>query len=370
MYLYEASQNIIENKRSISSFLIFLVISFCGIAVTDSLIYSTSKKAEQELNLNGHNVITVDFESKVPEKKINILFQNANYKIVKTKRMFFSVGESPYRDDVKMVSGTELAALNIRRIKLNHSFDNNVILYSSDQKHGKSSQIFLNGIPFKVTGKIEKKKTEFLDSLGLSTFNENINYIIPLETMFRLTLDDSIDSIAIIKNTNITNGDLELIKLMLLDGDIKRFSIRSPLDAKMAVDRVLDRFSILTNSIYILLTIMMIIIIIMICRKTFQSRSTEFALKIIHGINKKAITQTVIIELVIVTFIGLVFAVIVTIIMTYLLSILIGISLLFRPVMILLSFILVIIAAYFSGLHVGNSFFKQNPVDLVKNRCI
>ncbi|MCG9430033.1 hypothetical protein LCT58_23305, partial [Escherichia coli] len=96
MYLTEAILNIIENKRNIIVFLVFLVISFSGIAVTDSLIYSTSKKAEEELSLNGHNVITVEFEEVVSDKKINMIFKDANYDLVKTKKMIFSVGESPY----------------------------------------------------------------------------------------------------------------------------------------------------------------------------------------------------------------------------------------------------------------------------------
>ncbi|EFC1481193.1 hypothetical protein F2I39_25360 [Escherichia coli] len=370
MYLTEAILNIIENKRNIIVFLVFLVISFSGIAVTDSLIYSTSKKAEQELSLNGHNVITVEFEEMVSDKKINMIFKDANYDLVKTKKMIFSVGESPYNDDIKMVTGTEKNKLNTRKINITQPFEKNVILYSESKNQKKPEILFLNGLPFQPIGKIEKRKTEFLDSLGLSSFGDNINYIIPLETMFRLTLDDSINTIDLLKKNEITSGDIEYIKNLLLNGNIRKFSIHSPLDAKLAVDRVLDRFSLLTNSIYILLTMIMLIIIIMVCKKTFQSRSTEFALKIIHGIDKTVITRTVIIELIIITFIGLSTAVLVTIMMTYVLSLFLGIVLLFRPVMILLTFILVISASYVSGLHSGNYFFKQNPVELIKNRKI
>lgn len=367
MYLTEAIINIIENKRNIIVFLVFLIISFSGIAVTDSLIYSTSKKAEQELSLNGHNVITIEFEDKVSDKRINMLFKDINYDLAKSKRMIFTVGESPYGDDIKMVTGTENKKLKTKRINITQPFEKNVILYSEDHNY---QVFFLNGLPFQPIGKIKKKKTDFLDSLGLSSFDDNVKYIIPLETMFRLTLDDSIDSIDLIKKNDITSSDIEYIKNILLNGNIKKFSIHSPLDAKLAVDRVLDRFSLLTNSIYILLTMIMLIIIIMVCKKTFQSRSTEFALKVIHGIDKSIITRTVIIELIIITFVGLSVAVMVTILMTYILSLFLGIVLLFRPVMILLSFILVISASYVSGLHTGNYFFKQNPVELIKKRRI
>ena len=74
MYIREAIQNIIENKKIIMVILIFFIVGFSGIAVTDSLIYSTSKKAEMELTLSGRNIITVDFNTKVSEKKNRLHF--------------------------------------------------------------------------------------------------------------------------------------------------------------------------------------------------------------------------------------------------------------------------------------------------------
>ncbi|HGG6451047.1 TPA: FtsX-like permease family protein, partial [Salmonella enterica subsp. enterica serovar Chester] len=149
---------------------------------------------------------------------------------------------------------------------------------------------------------------------------------------------------------------------------ITKFSIHSVLDAKLAVNKVLERFSLLTNSIYTLLTVMMIIIIIMVCRKTFQSRSTEFALKLIHGVDKAVIIRTVIVELMIITFIGLFSSILLTIFMSYVLSLYLGIVLLFRFEMIFLSFLLVMFASYISGVYTGIGFFKENPVNLIKNR--
>lgn len=370
MYLHEAVRNIVENKRDISVFLLFLIISFCGIAITDSLIYSTSKKAEQELSLNGHNVITVELDEKISEKTIDKLFKNSEYNIAKTKKMIFSVGQSPYSDDLKLVAGTEKKKLYVRKINILHPFSDNVIYYTNSQDDNDAKYLFLNGVPFRVIGNIEKKKTEFLDSLGLSSFGDNVNYIIPLETMFRLTLDDSIDSIDLIKKNSISGDDIDYVRNTLVKGNIKKFSISSPLDAKLAIERVLDRFGLLTNSIYTLLTMMVLFIIVMICRRTFLSRSTEFSLKIIHGIDKAVITRTVIIELIIITFMSLVVSVIVTLIMTYGLSLALGLTLLFRPVMISMAFFLVIFACYVSGVHAGNNFFKQNPIELIKKRSV
>ncbi|HFM2323322.1 TPA: permease, partial [Escherichia coli] len=44
-YLKEALLNIIENRRQNFAFLVFLSLSFIGIIITDSLIYSVSLKA-------------------------------------------------------------------------------------------------------------------------------------------------------------------------------------------------------------------------------------------------------------------------------------------------------------------------------------
>ncbi|ECA2211409.1 ABC transporter permease, partial [Salmonella enterica subsp. enterica serovar Mikawasima] len=362
MYISEALQNILENKRNIIVFMLFLIISFSCITITDSLIYSTSKKAEQELSLNGYNVITVEFDEKVSEKKIDELFHNAGYSISKSKKSVFTVGVTPYSDDMKMVIGSDKIKLSARGIKISGPFENNVILYYDNPYYSNAEVFFLDGLPFRSIGKIKKKKTEFLDSLGLSSFSDNVNYIIPLETIFRLTLDDSIDIIDLIKNDDITINDIEYIKNLLFEKNITKFSIHSVLDAKLAVNKVLERFSLLTNSIYTLLTVMMIIIIIMVCRKTFQSRSTEFALKLIHGVDKAVIIRTVIVELMIITFIGLFSSILLTIFMSYVLSLYLGIVLLFRFEMIFLSFLLVMFASYISGVYTGIGFFKENPV--------
>ena len=64
-YTSDALQNLYENRKNIILFVIFLVISFTGIIVTDSLIYSVSQKAESELNINGDNVITVNLQKPI-----------------------------------------------------------------------------------------------------------------------------------------------------------------------------------------------------------------------------------------------------------------------------------------------------------------
>lgn len=58
-YLKEALLNIIENRRQNFAFLVFLSLSFIGIIITDSLIYSVSLKAEEELKVHSDKVIFV-----------------------------------------------------------------------------------------------------------------------------------------------------------------------------------------------------------------------------------------------------------------------------------------------------------------------
>lgn len=50
-YLKEALLNIIENRRQNFAFLVFLSLSFIGVIITDSLIYSVSLKIHQACEL-------------------------------------------------------------------------------------------------------------------------------------------------------------------------------------------------------------------------------------------------------------------------------------------------------------------------------
>ncbi|HBA7004132.1 TPA: ABC transporter permease [Escherichia coli] len=368
MYLYEACQNLLENKRNIVVILIFFVLSFSGIAVTDSLIYSTAKKAEMELSLSGSNIATVDFNTKVSEKKIDTIFYGEPYLISKSKKVPFYTGTSPFSNEVKIILGTDKIKLSNYGLENVFQFENNMMIVTEGETKGNSKTFFLNGLPFNVVGELKNKKTDFLDSLGLSSFSDKFNYIIPIDTMFRMTLDDTIDTIDIKINKNIDSEDIIKINEKLTNNDVTDFSVRSVLDAKKSVENVLNKFSLLTNSVYILLTLMMLVIIITVCRRAFQSRSTEFALKVIHGIDKKHITRTVIVEMFLLTLMGVGLAVVFTIVLVHCLSLYIGIELFFRPVMILLSFLFVVFASYAVGIRSGIYFFKLNPVDLIKSR--
>ncbi|STL63758.1 permease [Escherichia coli] len=68
-YLTEALLNIFENKKQNLAFMLFLSLSFVGIIITDSLIYSVSLKAENELQVYGDKVMHVKLnQPKTTEK--------------------------------------------------------------------------------------------------------------------------------------------------------------------------------------------------------------------------------------------------------------------------------------------------------------
>ncbi|EFO3064277.1 ABC transporter permease, partial [Escherichia coli] len=81
--------------------------------------------------------------------------------------------------------------------------------------------------------------------------------------------------------------------------------IISFIDAKKAVDNVLNRFSLLTNIMYFFLTVTSVITAKSMSKKMFQYRSTEFALKILNGINGKIVCIVIFVESLIVALISI-----------------------------------------------------------------
>ena len=61
IYITEAILNLKENIKYTVTFILFLSLSFLGIVIIDSLIYSVSTQAEKELKTNGNNIMSIDF---------------------------------------------------------------------------------------------------------------------------------------------------------------------------------------------------------------------------------------------------------------------------------------------------------------------
>lgn len=253
-------------------------------------------------------------------------------------------------------------------VDIEQSFEDNVLIYSGEQQWSKS--LFINGVPFNMIGRKNRRTADFLNSLGLENKDITPQIIIPLNTMFRFTVDNTIDNIEIIKNGEISMRDVATVENKLHAYGVKNFSINSYLDAKNTVNNVIGRFSILTNTIYTMLTIMAVVTVNVITRRNFQLRGTEFAIKVIHGVNRKALIFVVVIE----TFVATAISVLVSILMSYVimfyLSSLLMASIMLRFTMIFLSITIVVLSCYLSGMLYGMSFLNRNPLRLIKERML
>lgn len=367
IFLYDALQNLYENKKNATVFVIFLIISFAGITITDSLIYSVSQKAEMELHISGDNTVSVDFLTPVSIQRIYDIFSSGIYEISAAKKSIFTMGESPFSEDYQTIVGVDTKRIESWQVKTNNEFKGDVIIKSEGKSEG---NIFINGIPFLTVGIKKSRSTDFLDSLGLSGANASVDYAIPLRTMFRLTLSTNVDNIELIKREKIKSGDINLIKEKLKENDITNYHIYSFLDAKETVDKVMNRFGILTNSIYVMLTIMAVIVVNTVCRRNFELRSTEFAIKVIHGVNRNMIIFVVIMETFVITLFSAIVSVIISYMAMFLLSSILDSEINFRFYMICLSLGIVVISCYLSGTFSGLSFFNQEPLKLIKERML
>ncbi|AOF13765.1 permease AatP [Yersinia enterocolitica] len=372
IYILEAIISLKENIRYTLTFIVFLSLSFLGVIITDSLIYSVSMQAEKELKSRGNNIISIELYQKGKKASIAKVLNDFYAKLSYSQRSFLSGGNSPYSDETISVMATDKAGINlIMGDEFDDSlFEGNVAIYNNNNQDisDKPRMIFFNGVPFHIIGVKNKSKAEFLDSLGLSPNNSNEKYYIPLDTLFRFNLDNKIDNVQIIFDKDVTDEMSTAVKNKLKRNNIDKYMITTSLDARMIVERVLNRFSLLTNSIYLLLTITAIISCVVVCKRNFQSRSTEFALKIIHGISYKDIQIVVVIETIFTVIVSLLLSIVISILAIISLSSMLHIAVKIRWLMILISLSTVLMLCFIVNLFYGNKTFKINPVDLIKAR--
>ena len=369
IYINDALLNIYENKKQMLSFVVFLTLSSIGIIITDSLIFSVSKKAEEELKTYGDNIISINIYK---QKNINEVVPalSSVYKTLSySKTSIFNGGQTPYADESLSVTGIDSLGLSINKINIdNISFKGNVAIVSEDSPYLHNGIVFLDGIPFKIISIIPKIKTDFLDSLGLTKYQSDNQIFVPLSTLFRFTLSNNIDNVKVVLNGKVNENDINVIRKVLCEKKILDYNIVTALDARTAVDNVLNRFSLLTNTIYIMLTLFSAVICIVLCRRTFSSRSTEFALKIIHGIKQNAIILVVIIESIITLVICLLSSLIASYFIMLWMSHLLSTDIKIRSVMIFLSLSCVLIVFLLSNVLLGRLFFRINPIYLIKGQ--
>lgn len=371
-YIPEAIISLKENIRYVLTFIVFLSLSFLGVIITDSLIYSVSMQAEKELKSRGNNIISIELYHEEKKDSIAKVLDDFYAKLSYSQHSFLNGGNSPYSDEAISVMAIDKAGINlIMGDEFDSSlFEGNVAIYNNNSQDisDKPRMIFFNGVPFHIIGIKKKYKAEFLDSLGLSLNNSNEKYYIPLDTLFRFNLDNKIDNVQIIFDKDVTQEMSIAVKDELDKNNIDKYMIATSFDARMIVERVLNRFSLLTNSIYLLLTTTAIISCVIVCKRNFQSRSTEFALKIIHGISHKDIQIVVVIETIFTVIISLLLSIVISILAIISLSSMLHITVKIRWLMILMSLSTVLISCFIANLFYGNKTFKMNPVDLIKAR--
>ncbi|MES4210962.1 FtsX-like permease family protein [Escherichia coli] len=368
-YLTEALLNIFENKKQNLAFMLFLSLSFVGIIITDSLIYSVSLKAENELQVYGDKVMHVKLNQPKTTEKIMRIFETISNDISFSKQSFFYVGSSPFSGDSLPVTGIDELGLGMSNIKfLDDKFYGNVAIVNDIGIFGKSKQVFINGIPFKIIGVIYTSNTDFLDSLGLSSNLYNEQIYVPLKTMFRLKMSNEIDSFKLLLNKNITFESINEVREILYNNKIRDFNIITSLNAKETVERVLKRFSLLTNSVYIILTFSAVVTCFMLSKRNFYSRSTEIALKIIHGVKQGEIILMVLTESFIILFICLVLSISSGYTAMYVITKILDVDISRRMTMITISLSTILMAFIISNVIFGKLFFNMNPVNVIKGR--
>lgn len=374
IYIVEAILNLKENIRYTLTFILFLSLSFLGIIITDSLIYSVSIQAEKELKSNGNNIMSIDLYTPTSADRIKKALSKCCTELSFSQHSFLNGGKSPYSSDGLSVIAVDKKGIGLIMGKqIEKKFEGNVAVYNNyNNKQTESinlESIFLNGLPFQIIGIKNKSKTEFLDSLGLSANSSNEKYYIPLETLFRFNLSNEVDNVKIIMNRDVTYDMITMIEHTLNESNISGYTITTSLDARLIVDKVLNRFSILTNSIYILLTTTAIFSSMAVCKRNFFSRTTEYSLKLIHGISYNSIRTILIIETVFTVAVSLLFSMLISALTIISISGLLSIDIRIRWFMIIISLTIVLLTCFSANFYYSNKTFKINPIELIRLRA-
>ncbi|HAY3943268.1 TPA: ABC transporter permease [Escherichia coli] len=370
LVLRESLKNIQENKSMMYLFSFILVLSFTGIIITDSLINSVAKTAQSELRSESESTVKINFYMSKPKEKIEMaLAEIKNKKIFFSKKIFFQTGKTPFSSQLKMVIGVEpddiMSDMEAPGFGENGE---NVVIIQKKNEYIDTDFFYINGIPFKINGVISKKATKFLDSLGLSSMRDGGEFFIPLTTASRLTLNNDVDGVKIIFNEKISELGLEYIKELLNKNNIDNYHIISFVDAKKSVDNVLEKFSFLTNIMYVFLTTTAIITTKSMSKKVFQHRSTEFALKMLNGIDGKLICISIFIESAIVALFSLLISFIVSFSTLSILANLIAVELVMRYNVLMMSVLMIVSFLCVYNIKLTFSLLTKELSTLIKER--
>lgn len=369
LILKESLHNIQENKNMMYLYLFVLILSFTGVIITDSLINSVAKTAQSELRDEGDSIITINFHMPKSRYQMAVILSQMEIRdMLFRKKTFFQVGENPYATQLKKITGVESKDM---------LFDGMISEFGIREKDSvairgnnflKKNVVYINGIPFKTYNIAAKRKTTFLDSLGLNSLQEDGDFFIPLETALRLSLSNEIDSVKLVLKKEVDASYLLQLNELLKKNGVDDYSIISFIDAKKVVDNVLNRFSLLTNIMYFFLTITSVITAKSMSKKMFQYRSTEFALKILNGINGKIVCFVIFTESIVVALFSLLMSLLVSFGILVTVSDIISVKLMMRYDVLALSVFVIVFFLCVYNIRLSYSLFSKDLSILIKER--
>ena len=202
----------------------------------------------------------------------------------------------------------------------------------------------------------------------MSSLQEDGGFFIPLETALRLSLSNEIDSVKLLLKKEADDSVLLQLRELLKKNGVNDYSVISFIDAKKIVDNVLDRFSLLTNIMYFFLTVTSVITAKSMSKKMFQYRSTEFALKILNGINGKIVCFVILMESIIVALFSLLMSLLVSFFTLITVSNIISVKLIMRYDVLGMSVFIIVFFLCVYNIRLSYSLFSKDLSILIKER--
>ncbi len=369
LILKESLHNIQENKNMMYLYLFVLILSFTGVIITDSLINSVAKTAQSELRDEGDSIITINFHMPKSRYQMAVILSQMEIRdMLFRKKTFFQVGENPYATQLKKITGVESKDMLFDGMISDFGIREKDSVAIRGNNFLKKKVVYINGIPFKTYNIAAKRKTTFLDSLGLNSLQEDGDFFIPLETALRLSLSNEIDSVKLVLKKEVDASYLLQLNELLKKNGVDDYSIISFIDAKKVVDNVLNRFSLLTNIMYFFLTITSVITAKSMSKKMFQYRSTEFALKILNGINGKIVCFVIFTESIVVALFSLLMSLLVSFGILVTVSNIISVKLMMRYDVLALSVFVIVFFLCVYNIRLSYSLFSKDLSILIKER--
>ncbi|HBA7372455.1 TPA: permease, partial [Escherichia coli] len=100
------------------------------------LIFSVSKKAEEELKTYGDNIISINVYKQKNINEVVPALSSVHKTLSYSKTSIFNGGQTPYADESLSVTGIDSLGLSINKINIdNIPFKGNVAIVSEDSPY-------------------------------------------------------------------------------------------------------------------------------------------------------------------------------------------------------------------------------------------